>query len=135
MQTRAAAVAHDAKRAEEQPWRHWYKSARWQRLRKQVLLDEPLCMCERCDGGRRRVLPSNTVDHKIPHRGDPVLFWDRDNLQGLYKRCHDRKTQRELRDEGTTHANFAAIGGGIGKSGGDRVRTVSGAREGMKTKS
>ena len=35
---------------------------------------------------------SPTVDHIIPHRGDPELFWDRSNWQALCKNCHDRKT-------------------------------------------
>ncbi|MGV3515613.1 HNH endonuclease [Luteitalea sp.] len=94
VQVRAAAVAHDEKRAEEKPWRRWYNTQRWQRLRRQVLLDEPLCMCRWCEGGKKRVRPSTVVDHKRPHRGDPILFWDRENLQGMNKRCHDSKTGR-----------------------------------------
>jgi 5-methylcytosine-specific restriction protein A len=39
-------------------------------------------------------MPSTEVDHKTPHRGAYALFWDRQNLQGLCKRCHARKTQR-----------------------------------------
>jgi 5-methylcytosine-specific restriction protein A len=32
------------------------------------------------------------VDHRIPHRNDPVLFWDRTNWCAMAKECHDRKT-------------------------------------------
>jgi 5-methylcytosine-specific restriction protein A len=35
------------------------------------------------------------VDHIVPHRGDERLAFDRDNLQGLCKSCHDRKTATE----------------------------------------
>jgi 5-methylcytosine-specific restriction protein A len=34
------------------------------------------------------------VDHIRPHRGEQSLFFDRANLQGLCKPCHDRKTTR-----------------------------------------
>jgi 5-methylcytosine-specific restriction protein A len=37
------------------------------------------------------------VDHVVPHRGDPVVFWDQDNWRALCKRCHDAKTAREDR--------------------------------------
>lgn len=36
--------------------------------------------------------PATVTDHKRPHRGDRVLFWDRTNWQPMAKRCHDRKT-------------------------------------------
>ena len=35
---------------------------------------------------------ATVVDHIVPHRGDPKLFWDPDNWQTLCKRCHDKKT-------------------------------------------
>ncbi|MFT0533945.1 HNH endonuclease signature motif containing protein [Castellaniella hirudinis] len=34
------------------------------------------------------------VDHRIPHRGDQALFWDRSNWQGLCKTHHDSTKQR-----------------------------------------
>ena len=34
------------------------------------------------------------IDHITPHRGDPVLFWDRNNLQALCRSCHSKKTTR-----------------------------------------
>ncbi|MCG5239538.1 HNH endonuclease [Azospirillum doebereinerae] len=36
--------------------------------------------------------PATVTDHVRPHKGDPVLFWDRANWQPMAKRCHDRKT-------------------------------------------
>ncbi|MGN8738508.1 HNH endonuclease signature motif containing protein [Bilifractor sp. HCP3S3_D3] len=38
--------------------------------------------------------PATVVDHIVPHRGDPKLFWDRSNWQALCKRCHDKKTRK-----------------------------------------
>lgn len=33
------------------------------------------------------------VDHVVPHKGDPVLFWNElENWQSLCARCHSRKT-------------------------------------------
>jgi 5-methylcytosine-specific restriction protein A len=64
-------------------------------LRAEVLARDPLCRCELCGAGERRVRPSTVADHIVPHRGDADLFWDPGNLQGLAKTCHDRKTRRE----------------------------------------
>ena len=36
-----------------------------------------------------RVTMATVVDHIEPHKGDPELFWDEDNWQGLCKPCHD----------------------------------------------
>jgi hypothetical protein len=55
----------------------------------------PLCQCEHCDDGRKRVTLATVVDHKVPHRGNQALFWDETNWQAMAKACHDAKTQRE----------------------------------------
>ena len=51
-------------------------------------------LCEEClkEG---RYVKATVVDHIVPHRGDPALFWDRSNWRGLCKSCHDKKTGRE----------------------------------------
>jgi 5-methylcytosine-specific restriction protein A len=69
----------------------WYGSARWQRLRREVLHEEPFC--RHCRNAGRKVLTVD-IDHIVKHDGDPVLFWDRQNLQGLCKSCHTVKTSR-----------------------------------------
>lgn len=68
---------------------------RWQKASKAFLREHPLCMCPDCDEGRKRVTPAVLVDHRIPHRGDMRLFWDRSNWQAMAKACHDRKTATE----------------------------------------
>ena len=65
---------------------------RWQQESKAFLEKHPLCMCEDCDDGRKRVRVATLVDHRNPHRGDDRLFWDRSNWQAMAKECHDRKT-------------------------------------------
>jgi len=83
----------DQDRAERHPWRAWYGTARWRALAKKIKLRD-LFTCKRCgliDGNKRGV----EADHRIPHRGDPVLFWDEDNLQTLCKSCHSSAKQKE----------------------------------------
>ena len=64
-------------------------NSRWRRARDHFLKAHPLCAeCKRAG----KTTPATVVDHVIPHRGDPVLFWDRDNWQALCKACHDKKT-------------------------------------------
>ena len=70
-----------------QPWRRWYKTAAWQRLRWEVLVAAGF-VCAAC--GRIEPDTSRLVaDHIRPHRGDPDRFWARANLQCLCKACHD----------------------------------------------
>jgi len=68
-----------------------YTSARWLRLRAEVLRAEPFCRA--CQAQGRRTLTAE-IDHVRKHEGDPGRFWDRSNLQGLCKACHTAKTAR-----------------------------------------
>jgi 5-methylcytosine-specific restriction protein A len=68
---------------------------RWQKASKAFLARHPLCvMCT----DRGRVTAATIVDHITPHRGDPVLFWDETNWQGLCTHDHNSKKQREERN-------------------------------------
>jgi len=69
----------------------WYGSARWRRLRADVIQVEPFCRA--CLVAGRQTL-THDIDHIRKHEGNPVLFWDRANLQGLCKVCHTVKTSR-----------------------------------------
>src|SRR5688572_779674 len=52
----------------------------WQKARDIFLRDNPLCAyCARL--GIHTA--ASVVDHKIPHKGDKVLFWDKSNWQPL----------------------------------------------------
>lgn len=68
--------------------RQVYNSKRWRMLRRQVLLEQPLCAC-----GCGRI--SEDVDHVMPieQGGAP---WSRQNLQALTHSCHAAKTRREM---------------------------------------
>lgn len=76
-------------------WRAWYHLARWKRLRAKVLQrDLFTCQC-----GCGHIEPNTSLlvaDHRKPHRGDPALFWDEDNVHTLRKSpCHDKVKQAE----------------------------------------
>lgn len=71
-----------------------YKTKRWQRVRARQLNRQRYCECPHHKGKR---VPADTVDHKIPHRGDPKLFWDERNLQSMTKPCHDAHKQSQER--------------------------------------
>ena len=66
----------------------------WQRESKRFLQSPDHRLCEECLK-RGKYVKAAVVDHIKPHRGDPVLFWDRSNWRGLCKECHDKKTWAE----------------------------------------
>lgn len=73
-------------------WLKPYKTVRWQTLREWQLNEHPLCAdCMAV----RMTTAATVVDHVIPHKGDLQLFFDKDNLQSLCVRHHNRKTARE----------------------------------------
>lgn len=63
--------------------------SKWRSARALFLKKNPLCAKCREKG---KLTPATVVDHIIPHRGDPLLFWNKQNWQPLCKDCHDRKT-------------------------------------------
>lgn len=64
---------------------------RWQQARQSWLQEHPLCVeCEQAG----RTTAAVIVDHRIPHRGDPTLFWDTNNWQSMCKPHHNAKTAR-----------------------------------------
>ena len=78
-------------------WRQWYKSARWQRLRIEVLVRDQYT-CQQTGvilSGRANAPDSPVVDHIKQHNGDPQLFWDPANLQAVSKAWHDSEKQRQ----------------------------------------
>lgn len=70
-------------------WSHWYKERFWchpiQGMRRFILNRDPICVeCNK----RAAVI----ADHVVDHRGDWKLFSDPDNIRGICKPCHDKKT-------------------------------------------
>ncbi|KFI24338.1 HNH endonuclease signature motif containing protein [Paenirhodobacter enshiensis] len=84
----AAKVGQEAQAGGE-----FYRTARWRKARAVFLDRHPLC--EDC-ASLGLVVAATEVDHWTPHRGDPVLMWNRSNWQALCKPCHSRKTAREV---------------------------------------
>ena len=65
---------------------------RWSKARKRYLEQHPWCVfCEAVG----RLTKATVVDHKTPHRGDPVLFWDEGNWQGLCETDHNAAKQAQ----------------------------------------
>lgn len=81
----------------DQKWREGKTTAergyggRWQKARATFLQRHPLCCYCQSQG---RVTAATVVDHKVPHRGDQALFWDRCNWQSLCAKCHSSIKQQ-----------------------------------------
>lgn len=89
--------AVDRARDAAAPWRSWYKTKRWAELRLAVFVRDGFT-CKRTGElvvGRYPAPNSAVANHKRPHRGDPTLFWDIDNLETVSKAVHDREIQKE----------------------------------------
>jgi 5-methylcytosine-specific restriction enzyme A len=86
-----------------------YHSQRWLRVRRQFLMDHPLCIeCER----EGLVVAAVVVDHRLGHqRADwRERFWDTSTLQGLCLDCHAKKSAAEL-------AEWVRAGGAYRRTG------------------
>jgi 5-methylcytosine-specific restriction enzyme A len=74
--------------AARQADKNFYSSARWIRLRNLVRAEEPLCRGCLKQG---RVAATEHVDHIVDRKRAPQLAYERSNLQGLCKGCHNAK--------------------------------------------
>jgi 5-methylcytosine-specific restriction enzyme A len=61
-------------------------SQKWREASKAFLANPENFWCA-CGCGRT----TDMVDHKIAHKGDMKLFWDRSNWQPMNRRCNSRK--------------------------------------------
>jgi 5-methylcytosine-specific restriction protein A len=68
----------------------FHGTRRHQKLRLVVLRRDPICKI--CDSQA-----STVADHILPAREYPELKWKLDNLQGLCRSCHNKKTISETR--------------------------------------
>ena len=85
------AIAHEYDQYRESSAKRGY-NAKWRRARMHHLKAHPLCVnCMKAG----RVMAATVVDHIKAHKGDKVLFWDKDNWQSLCKQHHDIKTATE----------------------------------------
>jgi 5-methylcytosine-specific restriction protein A len=100
------------KRRDEQEWRGWYKTARWQKLKARVHVRD-LFVCQVTGdlcAGKHPAPNSPVADHIVEHDGNPELFWDEANIRTVSKAFHDGERQREQR------------GGGAGQKSGPKRR-------------
>lgn len=89
-------VSRSRRRDASKPWRAWYKTARWQKLR-QTILERDGWQCQKTGValvGKYPAANSPVVNHIKAHRGDPDLFWDPENLEAMSKEYHDREQQK-----------------------------------------
>ncbi|UZW54046.1 HNH endonuclease [Sphingobium sp. JS3065] len=88
----------EANRKTFSPWRRLYSTARWRQLRMKIFVrDNFTCQwpgCGKVQGNTSLLV----ADHRTPHRGDEVRFWDERNLWTLCKACHDGPKQKAERD-------------------------------------
>ncbi|WP_306150632.1 HNH endonuclease [Roseovarius sp. MMSF_3281] len=92
----------DRQRSQAQPWRKWYYTKRWRDLKAKIHARDGYICCQTgvLLSGRKHAPDSPVLDHKVPHRGDPALFWDETNLQTVSKQWHDSvKQSMERRGE------------------------------------
>jgi 5-methylcytosine-specific restriction protein A len=69
----------------------WLNSGRYKQNRKAFLEKNPLCIECRKKGKTKR---ANVLDHRTPHKGNAVLFWDQSNWDALCDSCHSVKTNK-----------------------------------------
>jgi len=89
--------AVDRKREQAQDWRSWYRTKRWADLRRFVFVRDRY-VCQRSGAlaiGKHPAPNSPVANHKRPHRGDPVLFWDPENIETVTKEVHDGLIQKD----------------------------------------
>ena len=111
----------DRARYKRDPWRSWYGHAQWKRnIKPACLARDPLCklqitpLCKQHGGDGTKV-----AHHIKDHRGDRLLFFNLDNVQGVCRACHDALKHQEVQvaqtgsDSGApqfiTAANDAAV--------------------------
>lgn len=89
----------DQRRYVEQPWRKWYNTKEWQELRLAAFYRDGY-ICQRTGvmcvpGGTGQEDNAPVANHRIPHKGDPLLFFNLDNVETTSKKAHDEIVQRE----------------------------------------
>lgn len=101
--------ARDKHRRNTQPWRAWYNTAEWQRLRQQCFKRDRYT-CQRTGQaciGRGNAPDAPVANHKTPHRGDRALFFDLENLETVTKAVHDSLVQGDEKKGATRGSDIS----------------------------
>lgn len=77
------------KRYKSSSYKWLYHTSKWAKIRHLFLMEHPLCECEYCIKNKT-YWTANVVHHKIPHKGNEILFWDEANFMAMNKHCHDK---------------------------------------------
>lgn len=94
--TRPSAQARGYGRAWREFRQNWLHAMdiEGERKRRQVMLQRQRCADPYHVHGKV-IVPAQHVDHIIPVEQAPDKRWDSENLQGLCRQCHSRKTASE----------------------------------------
>lgn len=66
-----------------------YNTPRWRELSKKIREEQPFCsFCSSTENLQ--------VHHIVKPNGNPTMFFDRDNLQVICRKCHYRETKKEI---------------------------------------
>lgn len=83
----------DSFRSWAKPWRKWYHLKRWKDLRWATFIRDQFT-CQMC-GTFQADSALLVADHRKPHRGEEVRFFDPDNVHTLCASpCHSKHKQR-----------------------------------------
>jgi 5-methylcytosine-specific restriction protein A len=66
-------------------------TAEWDKASREYRDENPFCVMCKAQG---LLVLAKATDHIIAHRGNPILFWDRSNWQGLCDNHHSQHKQR-----------------------------------------
>lgn len=95
---------------DQQPWRQWYKTSRWQAERADFLAQPENQFCKRClangimnaghlcKDGTPQINPRRmhlVVHHSVRHQGKAEIFWDRSKWEPICPDHHDSDAQAE----------------------------------------
>jgi len=70
-----------------------YSTTRWEQVRREVIARDPVCnLC----GMRASAVAHHKKRAQTYAVGNPDLFFDVSNLEGVCKPCHDAETSREV---------------------------------------
>lgn len=94
VQKRKSTAAFERRRKERSPWREWYNTDRWKKIKRAILGRYEVCNI--CLKEKPTI-----VDHVIPHKGDKEKFFS-GPFQALCKRCHDSVKQKAENKEQQT---------------------------------
>jgi len=84
--------------ADAKDYKSWYQTPWWRSARREWLKLHKICVMCRRNGTIKK---ATVVDHQIPHRGNPFLFFNWHNLQSLCYHHHNSiKQASEARGAG-----------------------------------